>query len=164
MTFWLHLEINKEFTMVEMNKVLRSMKAGKAPGPDNITYEIIQHAGTNLKNNILKMVNYFLTKEDIPSKLQCLYIKSMYKGKGNMDELENQRGIFLSSSILKLYEKMIMMRAINKIEEGMSDFQAGGRKDFSIAEPVFILILTMYKRKTPIPSYKSISEKNFYTC
>ena len=135
-----HLEINKEFTMVEMNKVLRSMKAGKAPGPDNITYEIIQHAGTNLKNNILKMINYFWTKEDIPSKLQCLYIKSMYKGKGNMDELENQRGLFLSSIIIKFYEKLIMQRMYPETEShGFSKFQLGGRKNMSPTDQVFVL-------------------------
>merc|ERR1711867_314619 len=105
-----HLDINKEFTMAEMDKVIRSMKPGKAPGPDGITYEIIQYAGSNLKNNILKMINYFWNQEDIPSKLQCLYIKSMYKGKGSMDELENQRGIFLSSIVIKFYEKLIMLR------------------------------------------------------
>ena len=135
-----HLEINKEFTMVEMNKVLRSMKAGKAPGPDNITYEIIQHAGTNLKNNILKMINYFWTKEDIPSKLRCLYIKSMYKGKGNMDELENQRGLFLSSIIIKFYEKLIMQRMYPETEShGFSKFQLGGRKNMSPTDQVFVL-------------------------
>ena len=62
--------------MKEVDKVIKTMKTGKAPGPDGITYEILLNAGTSLKANILNMINYFWAKEEIPATLQCLYIKS----------------------------------------------------------------------------------------
>ena len=37
-----HLEINKEFTMNEMNKVLGKMKSGKAPGLGKISSDFSQ--------------------------------------------------------------------------------------------------------------------------
>ena len=135
-----NLQINQPFTMKEIDQVIKTMKPGKAPGPDGITYEIVQNAGTNLKSNIQNMINYFWNKEEIPTTLQCLYIKSMYKGKGGIDELENQRGLFLSSIIIKLYEKLIMNRAYPVIEKhGFSKYQLGARKQKSPTDQVFII-------------------------
>ena len=135
-----NLPINQEFTESELNKAIKTMKMGKAPGPDQITYELIINSGVNLKKNLLKMINYFWMKEVIPTKLKTLYIKSMYKGKGDICELENQRGLFLSSNIIKFYEKMIYNRTYPKTEnEGFSKYQSGGRKQHSPTDQVFII-------------------------
>ena len=135
-----NLPINQEFSESELNKAIRTMKTGKAPGPDQVTYELIINSGTNLKKNLLKMINYFWMKENIPTKLKTLYIKSMYKGKGDICELENQRGLFLSSNIIKTYEKMIYNRTYPKTEsEGFSKYQCGGRKYHSPTDQVFII-------------------------
>ena len=64
----------------------------------------------------------------------------MYKGKGHMDELENQRGLFLSSIVIKLYEKLIMLRIYPETENsGFSKYQLGGRKNMSPTDQVFVL-------------------------
>ena len=64
----------------------------------------------------------------------------MYKGKGGIDKLENQRGLFLSSIIIKCYEKLIMNRAYPVIEEyGFSRYQLGARKHKSPTDQVFVL-------------------------
>ena len=89
---------------------------------------------------MLDMMNYFWMQEKIPNKLQTVYVKSMYKGKGNISELENQRGLFLGSNILKTYEKMFINRAYPVIENhGFSKFQCGGRKGHSPTDQVFAL-------------------------
>ena len=135
-----NLPINQEFTENELNKAINSMKTGKAPGPDQITYELLINSGTNLRKNLLNMINHFWMKEAIPTKLQTLYIKSMYKGKGDICELENQRGLFLSSNIIKFYEKMMYNRTYPKTENnGFSQFQSGGRKHHSPTDQVFII-------------------------
>ena len=135
-----HLPINQEFTEKELNRAIKTMKTGKAPGPDNITYELLINAGPSLRKNLLKMINYFWVNENIPSKLKTLYIKSMYKGKGDICELENQRGLFLSSTIIKFYEKMMYNRAYPMTENhGFSEYQSGGRKKHSPTDQVFII-------------------------
>ena len=90
------------------------------------------------------MMNYFWMNEQIPTKMQTVYVKSMYKGKGNISELENQRGLFLASNILKTYEKMFMNRVYPEMEaHGFSMFQCGGRKDHSPTDQVFVLRAAM---------------------
>ena len=137
-------KINQKFDEKELKKAIQSMKNGKAPGPDQITYEILKHAGKSLRENILAMMNYFWINEQIPTKLQTVYIKSMYKGKGNISDLENQRGLFLGSNILKTYEKMFINRAYPEIEaNGFTKMQCGGRKERSPTDQVFVLRAAM---------------------
>lgn len=79
---------------------------------------------------------------DWEGELEDLYridIKSLYKGKGEIADLQNQRGLFLSSVIIKLYEKMMIQRGGPKMYKGMSQYQAGGRPEYSITEQTFIL-------------------------
>ena len=139
--------INSDFTLKELETAIKNMKKAKSPGPDEIYNEVVINAGKNLKLNILDMLNTFWKEEQIPDELYKLNIKSLYKGKGDANNLENQRGIFLGNIIVKLYEKLIILRAESKIENGMSCFQAGGRKDYSTSEPVFVLrsIIEKYK-------------------
>ena len=139
-TIYDDLPINRIFTEKELNNVIKSMKNGRAPGPDQITYEILKNAGKNLRKNILDMINYFWLHEKIPSRLQCLFVKTMYKGKGSIAELENQRGIFLGSNNTKTYEKMIMNRIYPNTESyGFTEYQCGGRKGMSPTDQVFVL-------------------------
>ena len=108
--------------MEDLETVIKQLKKGKSPGPDEFVNELIINAGTNLKKNMLDMINTFWINEEIPQELYKTDVKTLYKGKGEVANLENQRGLFLSSAIIKLYEKMIMLRASPKITEGMSKF------------------------------------------
>ena len=139
--------INSEFTLKELETAIKLLKKAKSPGPDEFYNELIINAGKSLKLNILDMVNNFWNEEQIPNELYKLNIKSLYKGKGDANNLENQRGIFLGNMVIKFYEKLIILRAVTKIENGMSCYQAGGRKNYSTSEPVLVLrsIIEKYK-------------------
>ena len=139
--------INQKFTRKELDLTIKSLQKEKSTGPDEIYNEMLIHAGENLRNNLLDMINFFSEKEQIPEELYEIYIKSIYKGKGDSGNLENQRGIFLSSTILKIKEKMILNRAEPIIETGMSRYQAGGRKNYSIKDQVFIVRSIISKHK-----------------
>ena len=131
--------MNADITMKEMERAAKSLKKEKSPGPDEVYNEIIMNAGKNLKINLLKMINACWKLEDIPEDLYKVEIKSLYKGKGDIGNLENHRGIFLNSNILKFIERIILLRAIDTLETKLSPYQAGGRPNFSIGEQVYIL-------------------------
>ena len=151
-------EMNQPFTMKEMETVIRELRKEKSPGSDELYNELIIHAGKNLKQNLLEMLNTFWMKEELPDELYKVDIKSIYKGKGEVTNLANQRGLFLSSAILKFYEKMIMIRGGSEIQKAMTPFQAGGRPKYSTAEQTFILRSILenhkyYKRKLILQFY-----------
>ena len=65
-------------------------------------------------------------------------IKSIYKNKGKKEVLNNQRGIFLTSSLQKIFERIILNRQYSKIDSAMSECQNGARKNRSSIEHLFI--------------------------
>ena len=139
--------INAPFTASELDTVIKNLRTKKCPGRDEVTSDLLKYAGKELKSSMLKMFNWFWMNEDIPDELQRIHIKSIYKGKGKTSALSNHRGIFLSSEILKLYEKLIYNRSTPKIERELSEYQAGGRIKRNITDHVFILrsIMQHYK-------------------
>ena len=133
-------ELNHLFSIEELECVIKQMKRNKCPGNDDVASEIIMNAGKELKKNMLDMYNWFFKNEVLPEDLTKIIIKSLYKGKGETTELKNHRGIFISSAILKMYEKLSMNRITPKMEEeGFSEYQAGARKHHSIQDQLFIL-------------------------
>ena len=146
--------VNQPFTMQEFINMSKQLKNNKSPGQDEIPNELIKNAGINLKENLLNMINYFYMNEEIPTDLMKINIKTLFKGKGDISDLQNQRGLFLSSNILKSYEKMILNRADDKIEKSFSEYQAGGRSSRSIQEQLFIL--------RSIMEYENYKNQNIY--
>ena len=63
----------------------------------------------------------------------------MYKNKGSKKKLENYRGIFLTSILGKLLEKLIQIRLKDKIANYSSPFQAGSRQNRSIVDNLFLI-------------------------
>jgi len=52
----------------------------------------------------------------------------IYKNKGPKEGLANYRGIFLSSVVCKIFEKLIYKKVEPIIDMNMTEFQAGARK------------------------------------
>ena len=71
----------------------------------------------------------------------------MWKGKGDREKMENQRGITVSSSIGTTVEEIMTNRLMQTIQ--FTQAQAGGRKGGSTTDQVFILkaIITVALKK-----------------
>ena len=75
-----------------------------------------------------RMVNAIWKSEEIPHQWRRSDIKPIYKGKGTKEDLANYRGVFLSNTICKIFEKMVYRKLEPIIDEKMTEFQAGARK------------------------------------
>ena len=75
-------------------------------------------------------------------------IKSIYKNKGKKDEMKNQRGIFITSNMSKLCEKVIKERNREKLEKKITRFQNGATKGRGARDNLMILQAIMdYNRQ-----------------
>ena len=110
----------KDISGEEVRTELKKVK-GKAQGPDDIPVE----AWIALKNKGVKfLVNFFnrlLRREKMPDEWRSMLIP-LYKGKGDIKECGNYRGIKLMSHTIKLWERVIEARI---------------RKEVTIAEQQF---------------------------
>ena len=126
------------FTMKELQKVLKEIVSGKASGPDEIPPEIFKHGGEALEKMLLEIVNSIKESAEIPEQWDYVDIATIYKNKGKMKELKNQRGIFLTAVAYKLFERLVVKR-IEVVTKNINLLQAGGRKNRSTQDQTFIM-------------------------
>ena len=115
-----------EFTNEEIYNVLKSLKKGKAPGPDGIPNEAMKNFDKHTMEIYKQEMNKILESMEIPPQWTEGILKRLYKGKGQKGKCSNERGITLASNIGKMFERLINNRINEQIN--MSDAQAGGIK------------------------------------
>ena len=95
---------------------------------------ILKNGGKDLTNSINKLFNEININEIVPDEWTQLKIKSLYKNKGSRNKIENRIGLFITSIISKLYEKIKLKQNSEKINNGISKYQCGGTKGKSSSE------------------------------
>jgi len=114
-----------EITTDEVRRAVKGMKNGKAAGP-GLQIELVKTAPIAVHEVLARLFNKCLQGEDIPQDWKKAHITSIYK-KGDRRKCENYRGISITSSIGRLYGRVIKMRleGILRDAEEQSGFCAG---------------------------------------
>ena len=95
-----------------------------------------------------------MSTRQIPTSWTQLKIKSIYKNKGNKHDFKNQRGLFLSQSISKIFEKLIVNRITYGLDNSIADFQNGARTKRGTSDNLFIIRMALdYYKYYRIPTY-----------
>ena len=108
------------------------------PAHDLITTELLLAAGDGLMVSLLNLFNYMKKTITIPHQCEIVTITTIYKGRGSKRELINQKGIFLTSAVSKVFEKLVKKR-IDSILKNVSIFQAGARSNRGTVDNLFLL-------------------------
>ena len=133
-------QLDKDFTIEEIIKAISTLKRGKSGGVDLITSEMLIECQDVLSPLLCKLFNHML--------LHCLYPVSWTKGiivpipkKGNQNDVNNYRGITLSSVLSKIFSVLldIRLRDWAEVNNLLSIFQFGFRKNKSTIDCVFVL-------------------------
>ena len=147
--------INVAFTYEEISNHIRSLKNNKSPGIDNILNEFIKHCPNELISIIVKFFNVILDSGIVPSDWTIGIIKPLYKNKGDINNINNYRGITLLSCLGKLFTSVINTRLYAYLtdENILGNEQVGFRAKHSTLDHIFALhILVNYyisrKKKT----------------
>ena len=125
----------------DLEKVLHSLKKNKSRDPHSLINEIFKHGviGSDLFQSLLLMFNCIKKQFEIPDIMQKANIISIYKGKGEKNSLENDRGIFIINIFRSIMMKMIYNDEYGTIDMHMSDSNIGARKNKNIRNHIFIL-------------------------
>ena len=86
---------SKPWKMEHLEAAIKLLKKDKARDPNGWMSEIFMkdNVGANLKNSILTLFNKMKSENHIPNFIQKAEITTIYKGKGEKCDLENERGI-----------------------------------------------------------------------
>ena len=91
---------SQPWKMSDLEDAIKDLKPGKCRDPEGLIREIFKDdvMGTNLKKSLLILYNKIKVKREFPDFIQMANIcATIYKGKGSVNCLESDRGIFLVS-------------------------------------------------------------------
>ena len=148
--------LDKEFTIKEIEKIIKDLQKSKSPGLDGITNDILQNASMIVIPLLCELFNKMLQSGYYPESWGEAIIVPLHK-KGNVNEPSNYRGIALLSSVSKIFTKMLNNRLVDWADKcnKMSELQAGFTRGKSTVDQIFVL-------QTLISKYLSRKKGRFY--
>ena len=128
----------KGVTKEEIRKALKEMKKNKAPGPSEVTSELLKGAG-DTGEMILGKIYSKIEEEDgrVPEQWGESYTIPIYKEKGDAQLCKNYRGVRLLEHSMKIWEKILLARLWEIVE--IEENQLGYQRDKSTIDGIFIL-------------------------
>ena len=143
------LSINQPIKMQEIKQEIAKLHNHESPGPDKIVNEFLKYGGPVLTGKIEELFNKIFKSETIPNQWREAILLNIDKGKKDKEKLENKRGMFLSNSIRKVFEKIILRRVHNEI--CFIEARAGERPNRSTIDHIFtpksVIQQRLYEKK-----------------
>ena len=142
--------------MEDLEEALKKLENGKCRDPDGLIRELFKEEviGKDLKNSLLILYNRIKEERKLPSFMNFIDISAIYKGKGELNDLDSDRGIFLVSIFQTILMKIIYKDKYEVIEASMSDSNIGARKGKNIRNHIFVVnsvIHDVLSKKTKEP-------------
>ena len=128
-----------EFTMEEMEVVLKELKTGKCIDPLGFVREMFIHGGETLTQSLLQMAHSLKRMKSVPVNWSKMCIQTLKKKTGSTRKLSSYRGIFFIPVLSIIFEKLLKNRITPHLEENLTQFQTGGVKGKGVADNLFIL-------------------------
>jgi len=142
-----NLDFNQTISKEEIRQAIKNLPNNKAAGPNRIIYEFLKHGGDTIINSLDKVFNRIFSSESPPASWQDSTMSMLPKhGKKDQEKLENKRGLTLSDTTGKVFERIILNR-ITKILP-YTEAQAGARKGRSTSDQIFTLKSVLHERKS----------------
>ena len=122
--------MEKTFTKEELDIGISQLIPNKAPGPDNIPNDLLQHLGTKAKQKLLKLYNKSWKTGIIPQTWKKATMMPLLKQGKPKTKGDSYRPISLTSCVCKLMERIINNRLVWYLETNghIMDEQSGFRQ------------------------------------
>ena len=129
-----------DWTMNDLDKVLKDINRNKSRDPDGINRSIfhLDTIGVNLKDSLLILFNKIKSEGQVPKFMKKAHISTIPKT-GSKFVLRNERGIFVLSAVRTLLMRLLYNTSYNTINNHMSDRNVGGRKCMSSINHIFVI-------------------------
>lgn len=139
--------INQNFTLEEVTAHVKILNNNKSLGVDKFLNEFINNCPTQSLCVIVMFFNVILNCSIIPTDWTIGVIKPLYKNKGDMNNVDNYRGITLPNYLGKLFISLLNSRLYDFLYDAhlLEKKQAGFRKHCSTMDHIFYLyVLTNF--------------------
>ena len=100
----------------EVKRALNETKGGKAPGMNGVRVEMLKERGVTVLDWLVRLFNICFMLSVVPVDWVIACMVPLYKGKGDMYECSNFKGISLLSVVGKVYGRVLINRIRDKTE------------------------------------------------
>ena len=147
-------EKSKKLKKEDIKKNIKKLKNKNTCDAQGWCNKMLKNGGSDIEDSLEIILNEIEEDEIIPNEWAELIIKSIYKGKGNILDMENRRGIFITNIISKLYEKIKLEENNVQLNKGISKYQCGCQKGRSTVDNIMTLnAIIDYNRTINIETY-----------
>ena len=99
----------------EVLKIIKSLKNGKAPGPDGITFTMLKHTAAQVAFPLALIFNISLTEGKIPDDWKRANVVPIHKS-GDIGSIKNYTPISLCSVVGKLLERVVTRNIVEYMQ------------------------------------------------
>ena len=125
-------------TVAEVEKAIKELSCGKAPGLDAIPAEVFKEGGPELSQKVTELFISIWHTENVPQDFKDASIVYIYKNKGNRNCCDNYRGISLLSIAGKILARLLLNRLLAHLEQDLlPESQCGFREGRGTADMIF---------------------------
>ena len=130
-----------KWNLIKLDKTLSNLKNNKSVDPNGMVNEVFKTGtiGSDLKLVLLHLLNGCKEAQKVPKYMTYSNITSIYKNKGSRLSLENDRGIFIQTTLKKILDQTIYSEVYEDVDKSMGDSNIGARKERNIRDHLFIL-------------------------
>ncbi|MES9879927.1 MAG: reverse transcriptase domain-containing protein, partial [Sedimenticola sp.] len=127
-------------TISNVKIALKQCNKGKASGEDQIDYEHLMYGGDQLCKRLSVLYSSMIYNSYTPANMKRGKIITLHKGgKKRKDDPNNYRAITLSSTILKVFERILYNKIIDSNSNQLSSLQGGFQKGMGCTMTSFLL-------------------------
>ena len=140
--------LDRDFSLAEVQKAIKSLKFGKAVGLDNLPNEFIINAGDRFTELLVVLFNKVKQSGSFPSCWNRGRVSLIHK-KGPKEVLGNYRPLTVINSISGLYSRLLneRLRAVVEKFNLLGEIQNGFRKNRNASDNSFILKSILWREK-----------------
>ena len=145
--------LSRTITYSELRRALKKCNLDSAPGADQLSYRILTLMHSSALRVLLALFNLCLSSGVVPEAWCTAVVRPLFKGDALNDpfgplDVDNYRGISLTSCVGKLLEKIVAIRIEKHVAEHspLCDTQNGFRRKRSALTQVWNLTETLAAR------------------
>ena len=139
-----------EATTEDINKIIKSLNANKATGPDYIPLKIIKTATNVIDSHLAYIVNEDLKENKFSENAKITLGRPIYKT-DDTDKIKNYRPVSLLNGFSKIYERFLRDSLSNFTDKILSKFVSAYRKSYN-SNHILLKLIEEWK--------KSLDDKN----
>ena len=121
----------------EIRSQIQKLKNGKSSRIDDIPNEFLKYSGEYITSTLRDLFQYFSDLEALPDEWRQGLIKPTHKS-GSTTDLDNYRGITLTSNVYKIYVQSVVMNHLECYKAHVEN-QGAFRRNRRLEDNVFTL-------------------------